>query len=527
MTEEHIDLTLERLAYGGEAVGRSNGKVVFAAYGLPGEQARVALSEDRKNFARGRVVEVLADASPQRVIPRCEYFGECGGCQWQHMDYPAQATAKGELLAEQLRRIGGIIIAPLPTSAAPDPWAYRNVARLQVSYPQEPHLNEAQNPASEEAVIPPSSHPRLGYFRRQSHSIVAIERCYIVHPAIVALLEPLQWLINTMPGQSLSAITVRAAFADNTTYLLLHQGNVRVNLGDVRRILGVWVKEERLVERFNLRGIATVSPPARPTRRAAPVPVTPGDIGGEVGELAAEEAVSSVLWGDPMFSEMVGNTRYHFPAAAFFQVNTAGASALANLVNEAVAAELPPLYQGGAGDETQGEQRFVPTNSSSTPNSKLKTQNSKLLDLYSGVGLFSLHLLATGVVSQAVGIESQSDAVNAARANAEAQGHIPAAQFHAGKVEDVLPELLAEGLVADVVVADPPRAGLSPAVIELIITAHPQRIVYVSCDPSTLARDLKAFASHYQLRSTQAVDLFPQTYHIESVSVLERLPDLR
>ncbi len=526
MIEDQINLTLERLAYGGETVGRSGGKVVFAAYGLPGEQVRVALSEQRKNFARGRVVEVLADASPQRVTPRCEYFGECGGCQWQHMDYPAQAMAKGELLAEQLRRIGGINIAPLPTIAAPDPWAYRNVARLQVSYPLEARQVEPQLTSTEDENTAPANHPKLGYFRRQSHSIVPIELCYIVHPAIVALFEPLQWLVNTMPGHSLSAITVRAAFADDTTYLLLHQGNVRVNLSDVRRILGVWVKEERLVERFNLRGIATVSPPPRPTRRAAPIPVSPGDIGGEMGELASEEAVSSVLWGDPLFSEVVGNIRYQFPAAAFFQVNTAGASALANLVHEAVTAERPPLMQGRVGEGAQGEPLSTPADSLSTQNSKLKTQNSKLLDLYSGVGLFSLQLLAAGAVSQAVGIESQADAVKAARTNAEAQGQIPAAQFHTGRIEDVLPELLTEGLVADVVIVDPPRGGLSLTVIELIIVANPQRIVYVSCDPSTLARDLKTLASHYQLYSTQAVDLFPQTYHIESVSVLERIPGL-
>jgi 23S rRNA (uracil1939-C5)-methyltransferase len=500
VADEQISLTLERLAYGGDAVGRSGGKVVFAAYGLPGEQVRVALSKQRKNFARGRVVEVLADPSPQRVPPRCEYFGECGGCQWQHLDYPAQAVAKGELLAEQLRRIGGINIAPLPTIAAPDPWAYRNVTRLQVSYPLE-------------------GAPRLGYFRRESHSIVPIARCYIVHPRIVELLEPLNWLVNTLPRAALSAITVRAAFADDATYLLLHQGNVRVNLGDVRRILPAWIKQERLIERFNLRGIATVSPPP-PLKRTANAP-QPGDVGGEMGELVADEAAtSSVLWGDPLFSESVGDTRYRFPATTFFQVNTAATYALAELVREAVSQPL-------------GERQFAPTEvqvqggpastlMSPTQHSALSTQHS-MLDLYSGVGLFSLHLLAAGAVSHAVGIEVQSEAVKAARANAEAQGHIPAAEFYAGRIEETLPELLAEGLTANVVVADPPRAGLSPAVIELIITLNPQRIVYVSCDPSILARDLKAFASHFQLRSTQAIDLFPQTYHIESVSVLERL----
>jgi len=478
VADEQISLTLERLAYGGDAVGRSGGKVVFAAYGLPGEKVQVALSAQHKNFARGRVVEVLADPSPQRITPRCEYFGVCGGCQWQHFDYPAQAAAKGELLAEQLRRIGGISIAPLPTIAAPDPWAYRNVARLQVSYPIE-------------------GPPRLGYFRRESHSIVPIARCYIVHPRIVELLEPLNWLINTLPRAALSAITVRAAFADDATYLLLHQGNVRVNLGDVRRILPAWIKQERLIERFNLCGIATVSPPP-PLKRTANAP-QPGDVGGEMGELAADEAAtSSVLWGESLFSEVVGSTRYHFPAAAFFQVNTAATYALAELVREAVTKEPPPPSGGRVG------------------------VGGSLLDLYSGVGLFSLHLLAAGAVSHAVGIEVQGEAVKAARINAEAQGHIPAAEFYAGRIEDTLPELLEEGLTADVVVADPPRAGLSPAVIELIIAVNPQRIVYVSCDPSTLARDLKALSSRYQLRSTQAIDLFPQTYHIESVSVLGR-----
>jgi len=459
-----VELTLDNLSYGGDAVGRTEGKVVFAAYGLPGERVRVSLSEQKKNFARGAVSEVLGEPSPERVQPRCEYFGKCGGCQWQHMGYDYQLASKSKLLAEQLRRVAGLEMQPEAPIAAPDPWAYRNLARFQVSYPE---IGSGE----------------VGYYRRESHSIVAIERCYIVHPRIVSMIELIDRFVRVMPHGALSAITVRVSFADESSYLLLHQGTTTVNMGDVRRMLTEWVKREQVAERYGLRGIATLPPAAR--QRGRDSQPQPGDIGGEGGEVA--EVSAYVLWGKGDFSEQVAGRTFQLAPAGFFQVSSQAAGELVRTVNALVG--------------------------------KVDT----VLDLYSGVGLFGLSLLAEKQVRRAVGIELQTEAVKAARENADALKVGSQAVFQIGRVEDVLPDLLADGLQAEAIIVDPPRSGLAPTALQALAEVPAERLVYVSCDPSTLARDVAALAPLYRLRSTRVVDLFPQTYHIESVSLLERI----
>ena len=155
-----IDLQLEKLTYGGDAMGRlEDGRAVFVPFGLPGERVRVRLTEEKRNFARGEIVEIL-EASPQRILPRCKHFGVCGGCQYQNLPYEEQLKAKTEILRDQLRRIGKIENPPVQDMVpSPSPWNYRNHVQF--------HLTEEG---------------KLGYVRAQTPAVFAIEEC---HPQLV------------------------------------------------------------------------------------------------------------------------------------------------------------------------------------------------------------------------------------------------------------------------------------------------------------------------------------------------------
>ncbi|HXF69589.1 MAG TPA: 23S rRNA (uracil(1939)-C(5))-methyltransferase RlmD, partial [Thermoflexus sp.] len=176
-----IRLTLERMAHGGEAIGRHEGKVIFVPFGIPGEIVEVEVTEDRGSYARGRIERILSPA-PERVDPPCPHFGECGGCHFQHMQYEAQLHWKAEIVRDQLRRIGKIEDPPVrPTIPSPDPFGYRN----QIQFSASPD-------------------GRLGFQAMRSHRVVPISRCWIAHPMLQELYEALD-----IEGLDLRRLTLR------------------------------------------------------------------------------------------------------------------------------------------------------------------------------------------------------------------------------------------------------------------------------------------------------------------------------
>ena len=385
---ETVRLTLDALGHQGSAIGRLDGKVVFTAYGLPGEDVDVLIERAYPDYLEG-VVTVVHRPSPQRVTPRCEYFGVCGGCQLQHTDYAEQLRLKTEVVREQLRRIGRLPDVPvLPAIAAPDPWHYRNHARFSVD-----------------------REGWLGFVMRGRRRVLRVENCYIVHPWIRDTLRVLQG--GRLPK--------------------LHQVAMRI-------------------------GVRT------------------GDTLIQPDLIAYAPEVES---GQQSYEEELCGERFRVSAPSFFQVNTAQAETLIRLVREGLC--LRP--------------------------------DDVLLDAYAGVGTFAKVLARD--VAQVLAVEVSASSVADGRVNTAELANV---RWIEGEVERVLPEL---DLRPTAVVLDPSRHGCAPPELHELIAAAVPRISYVSCEPATLARDLRILADGgYRIRSVQPVDLFPQTYHIESVALL-------
>jgi 23S rRNA (uracil1939-C5)-methyltransferase len=421
---------LDAIAHGGEALGRHAGKVVFVPYAIPGELVRAEIVEEKERWARARLLDVLTP-SPDRVEPPCPHFGPegCGGCQWQHIAYERQAELKKEIVADQLRRLGRIANPPVTDTivlAAP-PWPENGGAAgsntQYLSYGYRNHVQLALTPEG-----------RLGYCRGASHDVIAVDRCLLLHEQLDELHAALD-----VAAAGLTGVSLRAG----------------INTGQALILLETAGEEAPELE---------ISLPAACALR------TPGGV--------------QPLIGNPWIEEEVAGRRYRISAESFFQVNTAGAEALVEVVANYAAPRLADV----------------------------------LLDAYCGVGLFTLAL--AGAVAEAIGIESAPSACEDFASNA---GELMNVTLHEGAVEEVLPVLLAQGQRADLVVLDPPRAGAGPEVIRELVELGPRCIVYVSCDPATLARDsIHLAAAGYRLVEAQPVDLFPQTYHVETVALWEK-----
>jgi 23S rRNA (uracil1939-C5)-methyltransferase len=399
------------MAHGGDALGRHEGKVIFVPYAIPGEEVLAEIVEDKGSYARAELVKILSP-SPYRVDPPCPHFGpgRCGGCQWQHIAYPAQLEFKAAVVSNQLARLGRLSDVPMkPTIPSASPWHYRNHVQFTVS-----------------------DDGRLGFVATDGRRAEPIEVCYLLHPLLEELFAALDLELPELVRLSLRA---------------------GVNTGDQMMIFETQDDEPPALE--------------------SDLPVS--------CVLLLSDGTPVNLIGNNYITEVVAGRRFRISATSFFQVNIAAAEELVRVVSE---------YLAPAGDET-------------------------LLDAYCGVGTFALSL--ADQVGHVIGIEENAGAVADARLNAAGLAN---AEFIEGSVEAILPRL---DRAIDLAVLDPPRQGCKPEALTALIELAPRRIVYVSCDPATLARDASRLAdSGYHLVEVQPVDMFPQTYHIESVALWER-----
>ncbi|MGB8983857.1 MAG: class I SAM-dependent RNA methyltransferase [Anaerolineales bacterium] len=411
-TQKTFELLLEKLTYGGDAMGRlPDGRAVFVPFGLPGERVRVRLTEEKRGFARGELIEIL-EASPHRILPRCKHFGVCGGCHYQNLPYEEQLKAKTEILRDQLRRIGRIENSPVQQMvASPKPWNYRNHVQF--------HLTEEG---------------RLGYIRADVRDAFAISECHLPEASINALWPQLEF----EPGTDIERVSLRAGRDEDLMLVLESDSPGAPELEIEAEISVAHVFEENTV-------------------------VIAGN----------DHVIVSVLGRD-----------FRVSAASFFQVNTAMAE---KMVNHLLA--------------------NLPVSSSVT-----------LLDVYCGAGLFSAFLAPK--CERVIGIESSPSACEDFSFNLDEFENV---ELYEGLAEDVLPAFAGRTGSPTCVLVDPPRAGLEKGVVDAILQLKPQVIVYVSCDPSTLGRDAaRLISGGYRLKEVTPFDLFPQTFHIESISFFER-----
>jgi len=413
MTNLTFDILLEKLTYGGEAMGRlPDGRAVFVPFGLPGEQVRVELTEDKKNFARGKLLELLK-ASPERIDAKCKHFEKCGGCHYQNLPYEKQLQAKTEILRDQLQRIGKIENPPIMQMiASPLEWNYRNHVQF--------HL---------------TAEGKVGFINAKGNSTLPIEECHLPETGINAFWPELQFESN----KDVERVSLRAGLDEELMLVL----------------------ESEDAETPELEIEADVS----------------------VVHLFDEHAV--VIAGqDNLIFKILGKD-FRVSAASFFQVNTK----MAEKMVEHLVSRLPV------------------------------TASTTLLDVYCGVGLFSKFFAAN--CQQVIGIETSESACEDFTVNLDEFDNV---ELYEGAAEEILPGLAGRLDSSTYAIIDPPRAGLERYALDAILSIKPQIIAYVSCDPSTLARDAaRLIVGGYRLVEVTPFDLFSQTYHIESISIFEAI----
>lgn len=435
------------IAAGGDAVGRDeSGRAVFAPLAAPGDVARVEVLETRRSFARGRVLEVL-ETSPDRVSAPCPVFGACGGCQVQHLSSDAQLHAKTEIVRDALTRLGGFENPPVePCRASPQPFAYRNKAELH-----------AQNSGHADGVAGAAG-GALGFYARESHTVVDVSHCPIQRAENNALLAFLRTERETLP-RNIQGATLRAA-SNGESLLQLHP-----------KTYAAWPDARAFAERAMQRVPGLVGVAQR----------VPNERGRDI---LRAETPPFLLAGRDWLEETVLDLKLRVSKFGFFQVNTGLTPQLADVVRHFAGA---PFGQGRA------------------------------LDLYCGVGLFGLLLARDGW--QTHGVEFSRSAIEDAKGNAQ-RNDLPA-RFTTGDAARELTRCVEKRETFDLVVLDPPRAGAKECVAPLLKLC-PARIIYVSCDPATLSRDLKMLSASYELRRATPLDMFPQTGHVETVAWLQR-----
>lgn len=437
---QRLQVTIERLVFQGSGLGRlPDGRVVFVPYTAPGDLAEVEVTEAREDFVRANLVQVVT-ASPVRVAPPCRFFGNCGGCQWQHLEYAFQLQWKREILRELLARVGKLSGAPVSVPVVPaGPWEYRARAQFKIFARARLHI---------------------GFHQRETQRVVDIDRC----PLLDARLNEVLRTLRSMRDPALHKLfpRVREVWAA-----------VGTGTGTGEVVVSIFARtQDRAAIRLLFHRIQ------------AEVPTLQGVVLLEGDPRQHPRFVDR--HGHGAILEQVGDCRFRVDASAFFQVSGLAAGTLTRLVMEAATL----------------------------------TGSERVLDLYSGVGTFTVPLAR--LAREVLGIEAHAAAATDAVYNLRANG-CEGARIVQAQVEQVLPSLAKEG-PWDLVVLDPPRQGCSRRVLDAITGMAVPRVIYVSCDPSTLARDLGILVpAGYRCLSLQPVDLFPQTFHLESVAVLERV----
>jgi len=455
--DQPIELELTDLAYGGDAVGRYEGRAVFVTGGLPGELVRARLTRERSNYARGTLSEVLRP-SPDRIAPLYPELGESGGFQWQHLTYDAQLKWKTRIVRQLLIRIGRFT-NPLvyPTIGVPpgvDPWHYRTVAQFAIG-----------------------ADGAVGFRRLGSHDVIDMPDCPLVHPSLDALYRGVRAWIQEQWGSLASEyaerFTLRVAFGGTPPAPDGSPPKVVRAPGEVAGLLTIEARPASALEAEDPRAVAERLLEAVPELVGVLILGLPGGRG-------------RVVAGQDHVHERVEHLTFRISAGSFFQVNTVQTPVL---VRAALAAAAP-------------------------------RRTDWALDGYSGVGLFSLFLAE--YVAHVHAIESQPSAVADARVSTALNG-MTNVTLTEGLLERVIGAARRQRERADLVLVDPPRSGCNARALTEIRGLAPRTFVYISCDPSTLARDLALFcAEGYRLVSVQPVDMFPFTSHIESVALCER-----
>ena len=437
-----LELSCERMSYGPDTVARDeSGRTVFVSGAVAGDRVRAVVDREEARWAHARAIEVV-EASADRVRPACPYADVCGGCPWAQLSYPAQAAAKRSGVVDALARIGRMgaeraeeLVAPLVSPS--EPWGYRNKVEL--------------------AVVREHGRAQVGMHAAGDAGVVRVKSCALLDSKHVGAVKSVAGALNYLIGSSEGADLERVG--------------IRVSRRTKEVEVALWGRPGAFPRAQAAKVLADACHPTSVVRVMQKGPA-------KARKIAGVECLSGAgSWG-----EVVGAEKMRVSAPSFFQVNTAGAEKLVELVLEA----LDPQ------------------------------EDEEAMDLYCGAGTFTLPLARkAGFVSA---VESYGPAVRDLRRNLEAAG-LDNVDPIGGDAGREFPDT-----DADVIVVDPPRAGLAADVVAQLSEQPARAIAYVSCDPATLARDLARFeeAGVFSPVRVTPADLFPETFHVETVTLLER-----
>lgn len=535
------------ISHEGQGVGRYEGFTLFIPGALPGERVRAKVVHVKKQFGHAELAE-LVDASPDRREPPCPVYDRCGGCQLQHLDYAAQLAWKRQLVVDQLERIGKLRVAGSERVVGADDSgsgiaggsgsdgrrAGTDGSGIAGGKPADVEMDEAANssPAANKPLVAAAEagftvgqagaerpggsgnadadlgnnsvfggapspavvvHPTLGmdepwryrnkvqvpigeeegglvggFYAQGTHRIIDMDSCLIQHEQgdeVVRKVKEIARGLGIRPYREethsglLRHVVVRIGYRTGEIMVVL------VTNGESIPRMTEWIDAIR----EDIPGVTSICQNVN-TRRT-------NVIFGERTE---------VLWGREVIYDLIGDIRFAISARSFYQVNPVQTELLYAKALE---------YAGLTGEET-------------------------VIDAYCGIGTISLFLARKA--RRVYGVEIVPEAIEDARANAALNG-ITNAEFAVGAAEAVLPAWRRDGIVADVIVVDPPRKGCDPLLLSTLAEMRPHRIVYVSCNPATLARDLRILEdSGYRTVEVQPVDMFPWTVHVEAVCLLVR-----
>ncbi|MDR0955110.1 MAG: 23S rRNA (uracil(1939)-C(5))-methyltransferase RlmD [Rikenellaceae bacterium] len=455
-------LEITAIAAEGKSLGRYNDMVVFVPMTVPGDVVNVQINSKRRRFMEGYVTEFVT-RSPLRVEPFCEHFATCGGCKWQHLPYPEQLRQKERQVEDQLRRIGGLQIPEIaPILASEKTQYYRN--KLEFTFSSKRWMTRQEI----ESGAPIENPCALGFhIPGMFDKVLDIRHCWLQpDPSNPVRLAVREFCIeHDYPFYDVRNHTgymrnliVRTASTGQTMVIVVFAAE------DTERQNALL---EHLTERFpELTSLMYV-------------------INTKLNDTIHDLPVHTFYGRDHIFEEMEG-LRFKIGPKSFYQTNSAQAYRLYEVARDF--AELKP--------------------------------DDVVYDLYTGTG--TIANFVARACRRVVGVEYVPEAIEDARVNSQLNG-ITNTTFYAGDMKDVLTDaFIDENGRPDVVILDPPRAGIHTDVAETILSASPERIVYVSCNPATQARDLAIFEASYRVTRVQPVDMFPHTHHVENVVQLLR-----
>ena len=456
------NVRIESVAAEGKALAKVDGAVLFVPFAVPGDIVDVKVTKKKKNYMEGYILR-LVTPSEHRIEPFCSHFGICGGCKWQPLPYPMQLQAKQQQVFDQLVRIGHLDVPEIsPIVPSDETVYYRN--KLEFTFSDRRWIYQDEDPDG----LSPAQRCGLGFHvGRFFDKVLDIKHCYL----------------QKDPSNQIRLFIKEYAVSHGLPFFNIreHTGFLRnmfirsTEAGDIMLII-CFYHEDAEARTALLDAVSEAFPQISSLYYV---------INGKANDSVADQ--ECILYkGDEAIYEHMEGLRFKIGPKSFYQTNTRQAFKLYSVARE---------FAGLTGEET-------------------------VYDLYTGTG--TIAQFVSSKARKVIGIEYVPEAICDARENALANG-ITNCEFFAGDMKDILTDsFVSQHGRPDVVILDPPRAGIHPDVAQVILNAEPERIVYVSCNPASQARDLAILCSMYRITAVRPVDMFPHTHHVENVVRLDR-----